>query len=123
MFEDKVAAILNKQLGAFVDGLDASALNIGVWSGQIVLENLQVRRAPATTRPVAPDQKLLPDTRAPPPRRHLRPPLLTLLRSVSGALVVTPPAPLVVCPTPQLKPEALNALKLPVTVTVRWPAS
>ena len=43
MFEGKVAEILNKQLGAFVEGLDAKALNIGVWSGQIVLENLQVR--------------------------------------------------------------------------------
>lgn len=42
MFEGKVAAILNAQLGAFVEGLDAKALNIGVWSGQIVLENLQV---------------------------------------------------------------------------------
>jgi hypothetical protein len=43
MFEGKVAEVLNKQLGAFVEGLDAKALNIGVWSGQIVLENLQVR--------------------------------------------------------------------------------
>ena len=43
MFEAKVAAILNQQLGAYVLGLDAEALKIGVWSGQIVLENLQVR--------------------------------------------------------------------------------
>ena len=45
MFEDKVAAVLQKQLGAFVEGLDAKSLNIGVWSGQIVLENLQARSA------------------------------------------------------------------------------
>jgi hypothetical protein len=43
MFEAKVAAILNAQLGAYVLGLDAEALKIGVWSGKIVLENLQVR--------------------------------------------------------------------------------
>ena len=47
MFEAKVAEVLNAQLGAWVQGLDAEALKIGVWSGQIVLENLQ---ASATAR-------------------------------------------------------------------------
>jgi hypothetical protein len=50
MFEAKVAAVLNQQLGAYVLGLDAEALKIGVWSGEIVLENLQARsgRTPRT---------------------------------------------------------------------------
>ena len=43
-----MAEVLNAQLGAWVQGLDAEALKIGVWSGQIVLENLQ---ASATSRP------------------------------------------------------------------------
>jgi len=43
MFEAKVAEVLKAQLGAWVQGLDAEALKIGVWSGQIVLENLQAR--------------------------------------------------------------------------------
>ena len=47
MFEAKVAEVLNAQLGAWVQGLDAEALKIGVWSGEIVLENLQ---ASATAR-------------------------------------------------------------------------
>ena len=50
MFEAKVAEVLNAQLGAWVQGLDAEALKIGVWSGQIVLENLQ---ASATARACA----------------------------------------------------------------------
>ena len=54
MFEGKVAEILNKQLGAFVEGLDAKALNIGVWSGQIVLENLQVRLVGKRARTAGP---------------------------------------------------------------------
>jgi hypothetical protein len=51
MFEVKVAAVLNQQLGAYVLGLDAETLKIGVWSGEIVLENLQAR--PQRTRTVA----------------------------------------------------------------------
>ncbi len=50
MFETKVAAILNAQLGAYVLGLDAEALKIGVWSGKIVLENLQARITASLTR-------------------------------------------------------------------------
>lgn len=47
MFEAKVAEVLNAQLGAWVQDLDAEALKIGVWSGQIVLENLQARATAA----------------------------------------------------------------------------
>ena len=42
-----MAEVLNAQLGSWVQGLDAEALKIGVWSGEIVLENLQ---ASATAR-------------------------------------------------------------------------
>lgn len=43
MFEAQVASILKAQLGAYVNGLDAEALKIGIWSGDVSLQNLQVR--------------------------------------------------------------------------------
>jgi len=43
MLEARVAQVLNDQLGQYVQGLNKEALKIGVWSGNIVLENLQAR--------------------------------------------------------------------------------
>lgn len=37
VFESVVADLLNRFLGDFVDSLDASQLNIGIWSGNIRL--------------------------------------------------------------------------------------
>jgi len=37
VFESLVADLLNKFLGDFVDNLDASQLNIGIWGGGIFL--------------------------------------------------------------------------------------
>ncbi|XP_004342414.2 hypothetical protein CAOG_08245, partial [Capsaspora owczarzaki ATCC 30864] len=43
MLENLVAGLLNKYLGQFVQGLDTKQLNLSLWSGNLVLENLQVR--------------------------------------------------------------------------------
>jgi len=43
MFESKLAAILNKHLRPYVEGLDAAALSVGVWSGTVTLENLRLK--------------------------------------------------------------------------------
>ena len=43
MFEAKLAAILDQQLGKFVNGLDAAALKVGVWSGEVVLRGLTLK--------------------------------------------------------------------------------
>lgn len=117
MFEAKVAAILNQQLGAFVTGLDASALNIAVWSGQIVLENLQAR---LLTIPCI--CALGPAGRSQPGCAGLR------WKGGCSEWRFSPFRARARCPhasrrtsrsSTQLRPEALNALKLPITVTVR----
>ncbi|CAB3407867.1 unnamed protein product [Caenorhabditis bovis] len=43
VFESLVADLLNRFLGDFVDNLDSSQLNIGIWGGDVKLENLQVK--------------------------------------------------------------------------------
>ncbi|EDV27511.1 uncharacterized protein TRIADDRAFT_21612 [Trichoplax adhaerens] len=43
VFETLVANLLNKYLGEFVVNLDKSQLNIGIWGGDVELENLQLR--------------------------------------------------------------------------------
>ncbi|RCN41930.1 hypothetical protein ANCCAN_12090 [Ancylostoma caninum] len=43
VFESLVADLLNRFLGDFVDNLDASQLNIGIWGGDVKLENLEVK--------------------------------------------------------------------------------
>uniref|UniRef100_F1KPF0 Vacuolar protein sorting-associated protein 13A n=1 Tax=Ascaris suum TaxID=6253 RepID=F1KPF0_ASCSU len=43
VFESVVADLLNRFLGDFVDNLDASQLNIGIWGGDVRLENLEVK--------------------------------------------------------------------------------
>ena len=41
MFEAQVASILRQHLSKFVLGLDADALSLGIWSGEVSLVNLQ----------------------------------------------------------------------------------
>lgn len=41
MFESILVVLLNKYLAPYVDGFDQKQLNIGVWTGDIILENLQ----------------------------------------------------------------------------------
>jgi len=43
MFEERAAAVLQTLLGDYVHGLDADALRISVWRGDIVLRNLRLR--------------------------------------------------------------------------------
>lgn len=43
VFESVVAELLNRFLGDFVNNLDASQLNIGIWGGDVTLTNLEVK--------------------------------------------------------------------------------
>lgn len=43
MFEAQVAFYLNAYLGKYVYGLDAQALRISVWQGDVELRNLQLK--------------------------------------------------------------------------------
>ncbi|VDP11245.1 unnamed protein product, partial [Onchocerca flexuosa] len=43
VFESVVAEVLNRVLGNFVNNLDASQLNIGIWGGDVKLTNLEVK--------------------------------------------------------------------------------
>ena len=43
MFEERAAAVLQALLGDYVHGLDADALRISVWRGDVVLRNLRLR--------------------------------------------------------------------------------
>lgn len=43
MFESQVAYYLDRYLGRYVAGLDAAALRISVWSGDVVLTNLALK--------------------------------------------------------------------------------
>uniref|UniRef100_A0A5S6QAI9 UBA domain-containing protein n=1 Tax=Trichuris muris TaxID=70415 RepID=A0A5S6QAI9_TRIMR len=42
VFESVVATVLNKLLGSYVENLDASQLNLGIWGGNVVLNNLNL---------------------------------------------------------------------------------
>lgn len=44
MFEGLISSILNRVLGNFVENLDSEQLNISLWSGHLVLENVQVKK-------------------------------------------------------------------------------
>ncbi|BFZ60577.1 Vacuolar protein sorting-associated protein 13 [Saitoella coloradoensis] len=44
MLEGLVAGLLNRFLGAYVQNFDPGQLNIGIWSGDVKLRNLQLRR-------------------------------------------------------------------------------
>ncbi|XP_029986697.1 vacuolar protein sorting-associated protein 13C isoform X4 [Sphaeramia orbicularis] len=43
VFESLVSDLLNKFIGDYVENLDKSQLKIGIWSGNVVLENLKVK--------------------------------------------------------------------------------
>uniref|UniRef100_A0A0K0FDI7 Vacuolar protein sorting-associated protein 13A (inferred by orthology to a human protein) n=1 Tax=Strongyloides venezuelensis TaxID=75913 RepID=A0A0K0FDI7_STRVS len=45
VFESIVADLLNRFLGDFVDNLDASQLNIGIWGGDVKLKDLDVKES------------------------------------------------------------------------------
>jgi vacuolar protein sorting-associated protein 13A/C len=44
MLEGLVATLLNRFLGMYVKNFDAKQLNVGIWSGDVQLRNLQLRR-------------------------------------------------------------------------------
>lgn len=44
MFESIVASILNRFLGSYVDNFDSKLLNIGIWSGDVRLKNLTLKK-------------------------------------------------------------------------------
>src|SRR3954452_17398765 len=44
MLEGLVANLLNRFLGIYVKNFDAKQLNIGIWSGDVKLRNLELRR-------------------------------------------------------------------------------
>ncbi|RUP43863.1 vacuolar protein sorting-associated protein vps13, partial [Jimgerdemannia flammicorona] len=44
MLESLVANLLNRFLGAYVSNLNYNQLNIGIWSGEVVLRNLQLKK-------------------------------------------------------------------------------
>uniref|UniRef100_A0A914Q3N0 Chorein N-terminal domain-containing protein n=1 Tax=Panagrolaimus davidi TaxID=227884 RepID=A0A914Q3N0_9BILA len=45
VFETLAADLLNSFLGDFVDNLDASQLNIGIWGGDVKLNNLEIKKS------------------------------------------------------------------------------
>src|ERR1700761_727878 len=44
MLESMVANLLNRFLGMYVQNFDAKQLNVGIWSGDVKLRNLELRR-------------------------------------------------------------------------------
>ena len=45
MFEGLLERILQEKLGRYLDGLDKENLKVGVWSGNLLLENLKVKKS------------------------------------------------------------------------------
>uniref|UniRef100_A0AAZ3RJF5 Chorein N-terminal domain-containing protein n=1 Tax=Oncorhynchus tshawytscha TaxID=74940 RepID=A0AAZ3RJF5_ONCTS len=43
VFESMVSDLLNRFIGDYVENLDKSQLKIGIWGGNVVLENLKVK--------------------------------------------------------------------------------
>lgn len=43
MFEGVVASLFNRYLGKYVEDLDLENLNVGIFSGNVVLENLKLK--------------------------------------------------------------------------------
>ncbi len=43
MFEGLLADVLDSLAGSFIQGLDRQNLNVGIWSGDVVLSDLQVQ--------------------------------------------------------------------------------
>ncbi|GLA78548.1 vacuolar protein sorting-associated protein 13, partial [Aspergillus tubingensis] len=44
MLEGLVANLLNRTLGMYIKNFDGRQLNIGIWSGDVKLHNLELRR-------------------------------------------------------------------------------
>jgi len=44
VLESLVVSVLNKILGSYVTNLNYNQLNVGIWSGEVVLKNLQLKR-------------------------------------------------------------------------------
>ena len=44
MFESIVSSVLNQVLGNYVDNLDGSQLKLGIFSGNVVLKNLKLKK-------------------------------------------------------------------------------
>ncbi|ODV77801.1 vacuolar sorting [Suhomyces tanzawaensis NRRL Y-17324] len=44
MFESLVANVLNRFLGSYIENFDPKQLNIGIWSGDVKLKNLQLKK-------------------------------------------------------------------------------
>lgn len=44
MFESLLERILIKILGNYVEGIDANNLKIGIWSGNVVIQNVQIKK-------------------------------------------------------------------------------
>lgn len=43
VFEALVADLLNRFLGDYIENLDSKQLNVGIWGGDVVLRNLDIR--------------------------------------------------------------------------------
>ena len=43
VFESIVAYFLDKYLSSYIENFDSSKLKIGIWSGDVVLENLYLK--------------------------------------------------------------------------------
>ena len=50
--ETQVANLLEKVLGPFVIGLDKQSLNLSVWSGEVLLRDLQLRTEALDALPI-----------------------------------------------------------------------
>lgn len=44
MFESIVSSVLNQVLGSYVDNLDGSQLKLGIFTGNVVLKNLKLKK-------------------------------------------------------------------------------
>ena len=44
MFESLVANLVNRFLGSYLENFDTNQLNIGIWSGDVKLRNLRLRK-------------------------------------------------------------------------------
>ncbi|GMM27898.1 membrane morphogenesis protein [Martiniozyma asiatica (nom. inval.)] len=44
MLESLVASVLNRTLGAYIENFDPNQLNIGIWSGDVKLKNLKLKK-------------------------------------------------------------------------------
>lgn len=44
MLEGVVTSLLNGYLGAFLDGVDSKQLSLKVWSGELLLENVSIKK-------------------------------------------------------------------------------